>query len=545
MSYLVFARKWRPQTFDDIVGQEHVATTLKNAIKMDRVAHAYLFAGSRGVGKTSTARILAKALNCEKGPTANPCNKCASCVEITRGSSLDVLEIDGASNRGVDEVRNLRENVKLSSAHGKYKVYIIDEVHMLTPEAFNALLKTLEEPPAHVKFIFATTQPYKLISTIISRCQRFDFRKIGIDKMARKLEEIAKDEKISIDKDAIYAVARASDGSMRDAESILDQLGTFSKKAITLKDVQTILGVVEQDLIFSLTDRIIKNDAAGSLKFIDEFIADGRDPMQLIEGMMSHFRNLLIARQGTGLKDLVDMSGPDKEALYIQAEKFSTEDIFYVFNILSNTQSAIRSSRSPRLPLEMAVAKLACRGRIATLDEILARLDEVSPDRKGDFAAIKNESGSSQIASVTSAARPEKADGAEPESDAYLKLERIKSAWPAILKQMRIKKMSAASFLLEATPVEFKDSVCTIAFPDGYSFHKENLERNDNRSLLEEIMGQALDEETKVSFIISAGAERKALSAGDVPLSAVIAESAAGEPLVRSALDLFRGRLVE
>jgi DNA polymerase-3 subunit gamma/tau len=250
MSYTVFALKWRPKNFDEIIGQNHIVATLKNAILKNRLAHAYLFAGPRGVGKTSTARILAKALNCKVGPTAQPCLKCPSCNEIATGRSLDCIEIDGASNRGIDEIRVLRENVKFSPVGGKFKIYIIDEVHMLTQEAFNALLKTLEEPPEFVKFIFATTAPHKVIPTILSRCQRFDFRRIPALEISAQLERIASSEKVAVEEEVLFAIAKSSDGSLRDAESVLDQLISFSKEKISLKDVVSVLGLVEQESLF-------------------------------------------------------------------------------------------------------------------------------------------------------------------------------------------------------------------------------------------------------------------------------------------------------
>jgi DNA polymerase III subunit gamma/tau len=248
MSYLVIARKWRPQVFSDIIGQGHITTTLQNAIKQDRVAHAYILCGPRGIGKTTTARIFAKALNCQKGPRPDPCNKCASCKDITASRSTDVIEIDGASNRGIDEIRNLKENVQFSPQSGRFKIYIIDEVHMLTTEAFNALLKTLEEPPAHVKFIFATTAAHKVLPTILSRCQRFNFRRLSSHDIAKKLERIAKSENIAIDEQALFNIARQASGSMRDAESVMDQLATYCKNKITLEDANAVLGLIEQDI---------------------------------------------------------------------------------------------------------------------------------------------------------------------------------------------------------------------------------------------------------------------------------------------------------
>ena len=270
MSYIVLARKWRPQNFDEVVGQPHITTTLKNAISLGRVAHAYLFTGPRGIGKTSTARILAKALNCTQGPTIHPCDRCDSCKEIMVSNSLDVLEIDGASNRGIDEIRNLRENVRFAPAKGRFKVYIIDEVHMLTQEAFNALLKTLEEPPHHVKFIFATTRPHKIPPTILSRCQRFDFKRIPVNDLLAKLKNIAEVEKLKVSKEALFYIARVSEGSMRDAESILDQLASFCDSTIEVNDVVSVLGKVDQDVLFELAQALIDKDAGKGLGLINE-----------------------------------------------------------------------------------------------------------------------------------------------------------------------------------------------------------------------------------------------------------------------------------
>ena len=282
MSYIVFARKYRPQAFEEVVGQSHITTTLENAIAQDRVAHAYIFAGPRGVGKTTTARIFAKALNCEKGPTADPCNKCPSCLEITQGSSLDILEIDGASNRGIDEIRNLRENVKFSPSKGRFKVYIIDEVHMLTSEAFNALLKTLEEPPKHVKFIFATTQAHKVPPTILSRCQRFDFRRISIKDIVDSLKAIAKKEDLKVDDDVLILMAKHSDGSMRDAQVVLDQISSFADGRISLEDASKILGAVSDDILFSLAESIKSKDSLKALKIIDDLANEGKDVAQIV-----------------------------------------------------------------------------------------------------------------------------------------------------------------------------------------------------------------------------------------------------------------------
>jgi len=289
MSYEVFARKWRPQVFQDVIGQEHITQTLVNAIKTDRLAHAYLFSGARGVGKTSVARILAKAINCHEGQPGVPCNRCHSCVEITNGSSVDVQEIDGASNRGIDEIRELRENIKYMPSSSKFRVYIIDEVHMLTLPAFNALLKTLEEPPAHVKFIFATTEPHKVPVTILSRCQRFDFKRIPLKKILDQLEKIAMEEEIKISKSALTLIGREAEGSMRDAESLLDQVVSFAGSTVEDRHITDILGIIDRDLIFETSRAIIEGE------IVDGIYTLGYDIKEFYRVLMDQFRNLLVS----------------------------------------------------------------------------------------------------------------------------------------------------------------------------------------------------------------------------------------------------------
>ncbi|HDH41198.1 MAG TPA: DNA polymerase III subunit gamma/tau, partial [Candidatus Altiarchaeales archaeon] len=298
MNYQVLTQKWRPKVFQEIVGQEHVTRTLINAISLGRIAHAYLFAGPHGTGKTSTARILAKALNCEKGPTPLPCNKCSNCIEISRGESLDVLEIDGASNRGIDEIRELRERIGFSPIKARYKIYIIDEVHMLTHPAFNALLKTLEEPPHYVIFIFATTDPDKLPLTIISRCQRFDFRRIGTSDILRRLTQIVKEEKIDVTPQALELIARASENSMRDAEKILDQLTSYTLEKINEKDVSQALGMVEDEFLARLTENLYHRDVLSNIKIIHQLIEKGKNPRWIVKGWLNWLRDLAMIKIG-------------------------------------------------------------------------------------------------------------------------------------------------------------------------------------------------------------------------------------------------------
>src|SRR4051794_28089249 len=296
VSYQVFARKYRPQTFDDLVGQGHVTRTLKNAVEQNRLAHAYLFVGPRGIGKTSTARILAKALNCVKGPTVTPCGVCDSCKEITGGNSLDVLEIDGASNNGVEQVRELRDNVRYAPSKGHFKIYIIDEVHMLTSAAFNALLKTLEEPPEHVKFIFATTEPQKVLPTILSRCQRFDLHRIPANLIAQHLQFIAGKEKITLEPAAAHAIARGADGGLRDAESMLDQLVAFCGETIAEADVLNVFGFTSEQTVADFTTKILRGETSAALGLLDEQAAAGKEMMKLMSDLISYLRDLLVGK---------------------------------------------------------------------------------------------------------------------------------------------------------------------------------------------------------------------------------------------------------
>jgi len=359
MSYAVFALKWRPNNFDEVVGQPHIVSTLKSAIEKNRLAHAYLFSGPRGVGKTSTARILAKALNCKKGVTVSPCGKCSSCLEIAQSRSLDVIEIDGASNTGVEDIRTLRENVKFAPVSGNSKVYIIDEVHMLSTSAFNALLKTLEEPPAFVKFIFATTHPDKIPSTVLSRCQRLDFRRISTMEIIAQLEKVAKAEAISVDREVLLAIAKASDGALRDAESILDQLASFSKGKISLKDTISVLGLVEQDALFEITDTIINKNPKEALDCLNRIIDSGKEVNIFLNNLIEHFRNLMIAKVTKGDVELIDLPQEICQRLLRQAQSLGLEEIFTAFNLLVNTQEVAKRLDSLRIPLEISIVRLS------------------------------------------------------------------------------------------------------------------------------------------------------------------------------------------
>ena len=374
MSYQVIARKWRPQTFDDIVGQDAVAQTLKNAILHNRVAHAYLFAGARGVGKTSTARILAKALNCQNGPTTDPCNLCDTCQEITAGNSIDVLEIDAASNRGIDEIRELRENVKYAAAKDRYKVFIIDEVHMLTTEAFNALLKTLEEPPPQVVFVLATTELHKVPSTILSRCQHFNFRAISYQEILSQLSRIAASEQIQISHESLHAIARASEGSMRDAQSQLEQIISFCGKEIRDELVKELLGVVPHQMLEDFTQAIIQSDARELVRLVDRLVQSGLSLQHFVREMISHVRNLMMLKIIGTDPQLIPLAPAEMARGREIADQFTEEDLTRFFGILVSTESDMRWSSQPRFHLEMGLMKILQVKKLVSIEELLANL---------------------------------------------------------------------------------------------------------------------------------------------------------------------------
>jgi DNA polymerase-3 subunit gamma/tau len=396
MSYQVIARKWRPQTFKDLVGQQHVTETLANAIKNDRVAHAYIFSGARGVGKTTAARILAKAMNCVKGPTAEPCGECDSCKEITAGNSLDVIEIDAASNRGIDQIRELREMVRYAPAASRRKVVILDEAHMLTGEASNALLKTLEEPPDRVIFVMATTEPENLADTIRSRSQHFHFRALTFAEIAGRVEEIARKENLKIEPGAMAVIARMAEGSLRDALSLLEQARAYCGDTIPDKEVRELLGVVPDDALEELVEAIALGSADRALGLVHTFQKEGRNLQHFCREAIRHMRNLLIARVCGADSDLIAATPDQRPALAKAAAQFSEEDLTRFFQILLQTDDDLRRKPDPRVHLEMGLLRLINASRLAPLEELLAELKSGAPGG-GTNAAMAR--GAAQVAS--------------------------------------------------------------------------------------------------------------------------------------------------
>jgi DNA polymerase-3 subunit gamma/tau len=372
MSYLVFARKWRPLTFDDVVGQEHITETLKKAIEKNRVAHAYIFTGTRGVGKTTSARILARALNCENGPTPNPCGVCNYCKDIISGASFDVLEIDGASNNSVDDIRELRENIGYSSMGGKYRIFVIDEVHMLSKSAFNALLKTLEEPPKNVIFIFATTEPQKIPATIHSRCQRYDFRRIGAEPILDRLVHICTEEKITFERSALMLVARKAEGSMRDALSLLDQVYSFCRENLMEKEVRTVLGLVGMEVYDRIMDAMIEKSAAPALKIVQDVLFQGFDLQEFILGLQEHIRNLLFARIPSALESKgIDLEPEVVQRFVSSSTRFSEGDLLRMAEIVRKAEQDLKWSAFPRFVVELMLLKLIYLDSTVSMDQLL------------------------------------------------------------------------------------------------------------------------------------------------------------------------------
>lgn len=524
MSYTVFALKWRPKDFDEVVGQKHIVATLKNSLQRNRLAHAYLFAGPRGVGKTSTARILAKALNCKDGPTVKPCQKCASCLEINRACSLDVIEIDGASNRGIDEIRVLRENVKFSPVSGKFKVYIIDEVHMLTTEAFNALLKTLEEPPEFVKFIFATTQPHKVPATILSRCHRFDFRRIPAMETVGQLGRIIAEEKIEIDKEVLFAIAKASDGSLRDAESLLDQLSSFSKDKISLRDVVSILGIVEQESLFEITDKLIEKDAPAALGLFDKIIEGGKDINVFLASLIEHFRNLMVAKVAKADSKLLDLPEEACQKLLQQAQGFTLEEIFSAFNILVNTHEMSKRLDSLRIPLEISLVKLAHDKKG------VSRNSPVKPAIKAEEAKAVNPSPRPSSNPSPEPSLPKEEEMPREEINS-ISLDSLKNGWQNIINALAAVKMSVATYLNEGSPIKLNNNVLTVSFPRNYSLHKESLETKENRAVIEKAISQVFNAVIRINFILSEELAQEKDDGG-------------GHAFIKSALEAFKARII-
>lgn len=510
MTYRALYREWRPQTFADLVGQEHVRRILTNALAAGRVSHAYLFCGPRGTGKTSTAKILAKALNCTHGPTSEPCNQCPACTRITAGDFLDVLEIDGASNRGIDEIRELREKVQLAPAEGRYKVYIIDEVHMLTTEAFNALLRTLEEPPAHVIFIFATTEAHKIPLTILSRCQRLDFHRLALPAIVERLQEVAACQGVAVEERTLFLLAKKAEGSLRDALSLLDQCISLGTDKIDHDEVLAVLGAAAGEELQAMVDCLVERDVTALLQAINRLLDFGRDPRQLIRDLIGYFRNLLLFKAGAGQDGLVEATAEEKQVLSRQAAGFSTPQLMSGIELLAATEGEVRWDSQPRVCLEVMAIKLLqeLTGPERKRQEALAPQEPLpgeAPSGLGHKAGKPEGPAPKKEEAPVVGAPPGKGEGDRAvkkppaaqkptPTGAELSLTAVQKKWPEVLEELKKSLDVPGITIIQAgEPVEVKENRLTLAF--SHQMPKEKVTeryKNQIEAAMKEIFGREL-----------------------------------------------------
>lgn len=592
MSYQVIARKYRPQRFADVVGQEHVTQTLSNAIASGRIAHAYLFSGPRGTGKTTIARIFAKCLNATDGPSVDFKDDDERCVEITQGRALDVLEIDGASNNGVEQVRELRDTAPYAPATCRYKVYIIDEVHMLTTAAFNALLKTLEEPPAHVKFLFATTEPEKVLPTILSRCQRFDLRRIPAAKIVSHLELIAKQEGVTIEPPALQAIARGADGGMRDAESTLDQLISFCGETIQESDVLSMFGLTSQTQVLSLGEAVLRTDAAGALGQLHELTTGGKELSRLVGDLLDHFRNVMIYQVSEGDTGILEISEAEQTALAVQAQLADRSAVSRILEVLADCEIQLRNTTSKKILVEVALMKAMDAARAMSLNDVLDRLQELRDVGGGETLEVarpvpaavpvkkakaeqkaerKSELKTEAVQKVAVELIPEPKPERAPEPTPQVKEEPapqpvpatdLSTVWPAMLDTLGV---FSRAYFQEAFLKSIEGDDVTIGFPEAFAPQMELANSKETNQSLIAALSKAGHSIRTVSYVIaerpsdwiplamdapgaSEAAVEPATNAEGEPLppkGPINKEEFENDPLIKKALEVFKGQIVD
>lgn len=594
MAHLALYRAWRPQTFQDMVGQQHIVQTLQNAIRENRLSHAYLFSGPRGTGKTSAAKILAKAVNCEHGPAPEPCNECSQCQRITSGSVMDVVEIDAASNRGVEEIRDIRDKVKYSPTEVRRKVYIIDEVHMLTTEAFNALLKTLEEPPSHVMFILATTEPHKLPPTIISRCQRFDFRRVSLEEQTGRLREICTEERITAEEEALRYIARLSDGGMRDALSLLDQISSFTGGQVSLEHAVEATGGLPSEQFSRLAIAVRESDAGKVLHEIDEMMKAGKSADKCLEQLMHYFRDLLLAQLAPDAGDSSGRIANPAELKEISGG-FSRERLFAIIDLLNRYQGEMKYAAHPQTMFEIALLKLCSdnstsskpesfsatrmegdvigRGELGQLKQQVATLENklsallnggASPTSTGGVLSNSSQSGGGGFARGPSASNASGATSVPRASNiprlklnAYVEAKgaagAILSKWPQVLQRVKEERVTVHAWLVDGEPVSFAENTIVVAFRN--TIHRETTEKPTNKGVIEGVLSSILGNPTQLLTIMqkdwqdaladSAGSPMANQAKGE-ELQLVPDDEVSGkeEPWIDEAVRLFGEQLV-
>ncbi|HSO63328.1 MAG TPA: DNA polymerase III subunit gamma/tau [Desulfobacterales bacterium] len=556
MSYLVLARKYRPQSFSDVVAQEHITQTLANAIVAGRVAHAILFTGPRGTGKTTVARILAKALNCQEGPAREPCNRCRSCEEITAGHCVDVFEIDGASNNSVDQVRELRENVKYMPAHSRHKIYIIDEVHMLSTPAFNALLKTLEEPPAHVLFMFATTEAHRIPITILSRCQRFDFRRIRLESVSHYLAKICGQEAVAISTESLDLIARESGGSIRDSLSLLDQVMASGAKAIPHDQVVDTLGVIDRQQIHELAEALLSGDAARFIAALDEMFDRGHDVKKLFSDLLEYFRNLMVLHTSRGAHKLVDLPASEVDLMQQQAQRFPQTSLHQILEILFREEPAVRMSPQPKLALEMAFFRVLQAQPALSIDTLIQKLEELRREVDGRSTPSGNTTGNrpppppagramppSEGPGGRSALRPVPAAAPPPVPGTDRSVAgSLEAAWQQVIEIIAQQQPSLVANLKKCSLRSAEPGRLEIVPPANH-YAGGMLRRDKHLALLKtvcaEVFGGAVD------IVIAAGGASGMNPQEKRERNHTLVQQALNHPLIADAIDIFNGKLVD
>lgn len=552
MAYQVISRKFRPKNFHEIVGQEPIVTTLQNSILTDRLAHAYLFAGPRGIGKTTTARVLAMALNCQNkaGADSNPCGKCDICQSIHRGDDIDVIEKDAASVPFVEDVRTLRENATYRPMRARFKVYIIDEAHMLSTAAFNAFLKTLEEPPGHVKFIFCTTAPQKLPETVRSRCQRFDFRNISTKDIAKRLGQIAEAAapQTEIEPQGLLEIARRAKGAVRDAEVLLEQLISFAGERITVKSVYQVLGLVAEERISEILDVVAKKDVAGTLKLLDEIYRQGKDPSDFLNQVIERLRDLLVASSCGADSPLIERPTDERPRLKEDAEKFSSDFLLYAIRLLAQAKREIKETMEPRIPVEMAFVKLARMGDLVSLAEAIERLESLeatsevasgdfSSEEKGLFRKAAEESPIEPASQETRASGPTSAPRA-------LSLAEVQEAWPQVLKWVEREEAPLARSLAQVEPIVLKEKEVLLGVPEEAGLLAEEL--RIKKASVEEALGEVLSAALKIKVVklTTDEAISSEISQTKEPQETPRNEASSFDPMIEKVKEIFKAKIV-